>query len=165
VGETEQEDLLDFSQDYSMANPLEHDLVRISHQHAMRMSATRDENDESKLAGDENDLIDYQSDDLRPKKELGETPDSNLGGNPDSAVTKKLTGGSNIFGRGSRSSNHRATVVSQGAKLNTSKTVVDKVSIEKLEKDFEKRCQLILRSKKFEEEDWDNLETLSKDFL
>ena len=63
VGETEQEDLLDFSQDYSMANPLEHDLVRISHQHAMRMSATRDENDESKLAGDENDLMDYQSDD------------------------------------------------------------------------------------------------------
>ena len=56
-------------------------------------------------------------------------------------------------------------MVSQGAKLNTSKTVVDKVSIEKLEKDFEKRCQLILRSKKFEEEDWDNLETLSKDFL
>jgi hypothetical protein len=29
----------------------------------MRMSATRDENDESKLAGDENDLMDYQSDD------------------------------------------------------------------------------------------------------
>ena len=46
-----------------MANPLEHDLVRISHQHAMRMSATRDENDESKLAGDDNDLMDYQSDD------------------------------------------------------------------------------------------------------
>ena len=56
-------------------------------------------------------------------------------------------------------------MVPQGAKLNTSKTVVDKVSIEKLEKDFERRCQLILRSKKFEEEDWDNLETLSKDFL
>lgn len=109
--DSEQEDLLDFSQDYSMANPLEHDLVRISHQHAMRMSATRDENDESKIAGDENDLIDYQSDDLRPKKELGETPDSNIGGNPDSAVTKKMTGGSNIFGRGSRSSNHRSTVV------------------------------------------------------
>jgi anti-sigma-K factor RskA len=63
VVDTEQEDLLDFSQDYSMANPLEHDLLRISHQHAMRMSATRDENDESKLAGDENDLMDYQSDD------------------------------------------------------------------------------------------------------
>ena len=56
-------------------------------------------------------------------------------------------------------------MVAQGTKLNVSKTVVDKVSIEKLEKDFERRCQLILRSKKFEEEDWDNLETLSKDFL
>ena len=59
VVDSEQEELLDFSQDYSMANPLEHELVRISHQHAMRMSATRDENDESKLAGDEDDLIDY----------------------------------------------------------------------------------------------------------
>ena len=139
--DTEQEELLDFSQDYSMANPLEHDLVRISHQHAVRMSATRDENDESKLAGDENDMIDYQSDDLRPKRESGETPDSHhRGGSSEIAVSKKLTSGSNIFGRGSRSSNHRATVVSQGAKLNVSKAVVDKVSIEKLEKDFERRC-------------------------
>ena len=148
-----------------MANPLEHDLVRISHQHAVRMSA---ENDESKIAGEENDVIGYQSDELRSKRGArGETPESQKrGGSSEVAVSKKVaSGGSNIFGRGSRSSNNRATVVTQGAKINTSKTVVDKVSIEKLEKDFERRCQMILRSKKFEEEDWDNLENLSKDFL
>ena len=122
---TDQEDLLDFSQDYSMANPLEHDLVRISHQHAVRMSA---ENDEGKIAGEENDVIGYQSDELRSKRGArGETPESQKrGGSSEVAVSKKVaSGGSNIFGRGSRSSNNRATVVTQGAKINTSKTVVD----------------------------------------
>lgn len=43
---------------------------------------------------------------------------------------------------------------------------MDRVSLDKIEKDFERRCQLFLRSSsKNEEEDWDSLESLAKDFL
>ena len=140
-------------------------MIRISHKHAMRMSATRDDQEESKLL---EDIVEYQSDagGQESKTDLISPRDRQVksggkDGNTDSAVTKKLTG-SNIFGRGSRNS-HRQGPVPPTQALKT--TLVDKVSIEKLEKDFERRCQLILRSKKFEEEDWDNLENLSKEFL
>lgn len=73
----------------------------------------------------------------------------------------------NIFNR-QRGSNNKSSGggnITRAKSQNATPIVKDQALNDKMEREFERRCQLVLKNSQNLDEDWDNLENLAKDFI